>query len=55
MKDIKKGEKFTKQNIRVVRPGHGLMPKYFNKILNKRSPISVSKEEPIKPNILKYL
>ena len=54
-KDIKKGEKFTKQNIRVVRPGYGLMPKYFNKILNKRAPISVSKENPIKPNILKYL
>ena len=55
IKDIKKGEKFTKQNIRVIRPGYGLMPKYFNKILNKKSPISILKEEPIKSNILKYL
>tara|TARA_E500000331_G_scaffold357633_1_gene420115 strand:+ start:1600 stop:2616 length:1017 start_codon:yes stop_codon:yes gene_type:complete len=54
IKDINKGEKFTKDNIRVIRPGYGLMPKYFNKILNKKSPISISKEEPIKPKILKY-
>ena len=55
IKDIKKGEKFTKQNIRVIRPVYGLMPKYFSKILNKKSPISILKEEPIKSNILKYL
>mgnify|MGYP000147158359 CR=1 FL=1 len=55
IKNIKKGEKFTKDNIRVVRPGHGLMPKYFNKILNKRSPMNISKDEPLKPILLKKL
>ena len=54
-KHIKKGEKFTKDNIRVVRPGHGLEPKYYNKILNKKSPINILKNEPLKPNILKSL
>ena len=54
-KNIKKGEKFTKDNIRVIRPGHGLMPKYFNKILNKRSPANISKDEPLKSIILKNL
>jgi len=34
-KDIKKGEKFTQDNIRSVRPGYGLHPKYYNNILNK--------------------
>ena len=53
-KDIKKGEKFTRDNIRVIRPGYGLMPKYFNKILNKKSPINISKGEPLKPYVLKY-
>lgn len=54
-KNIKKGEKFTKTNIRTVRPGHGLDPKYFNKILNKRSPMKIKKNEPLKDIILKII
>lgn len=34
-KDIAKGEKFTEENIRSVRPGYGLHPKYLNAILGK--------------------
>ncbi len=54
-KNIKKGEKFTKNNIRIIRPGHGLAPKYYNKILNKKSPFNILKEEPLKPKILKNI
>ena len=54
-KDIKKGEKFTKDNIRVVRPGHGLPPKYYNKILNKKSSLNINKYEPLKLITLKKL
>ena len=54
-KNIKKGEKFTKDNIRIIRPGYGLMPKYFNKILNKRSPVKISMHEPLKPKMFKNL
>jgi pseudaminic acid synthase len=54
-KNIKKGEKFTRDNIRVIRPGHGLEPKYYNKILNKKSPININKEEPLKSTIFRTL
>ena len=36
-KDIKKGEIFTEENIRSVRPGYGLHPKYLKEILGKRA------------------
>ena len=37
MKKIKKGEKFSKKNIKCVRPGFGLETVHFEKILNKKA------------------
>lgn len=37
VKNIKKGEKFTKENVRSIRPGYGLPPKYFDYLLGKRA------------------
>ncbi len=37
LKDIKKGEKFTKLNLKVIRPSLGLNPKYFESALGKKS------------------
>ena len=54
-KKIKKGQKFTKNNLKVVRPGYGIEPKYFNKILNKKSPKNIDKHEPLRSAILKNL
>jgi pseudaminic acid synthase len=36
-KDIKEGEIFTVENIKSVRPGYGLHPKYLNDILGKKA------------------
>ena len=36
-RNILKGEKFTKNNIKIIRPSFGISPKYFDKILGKKS------------------
>ena len=55
IKNIKKGEKFSKNNIKRIRPGYGLPPIYYEKLLNKKSPFNLSAEDPLKKNILKKL
>ena len=48
VKDIKKGEKFTRENIRSIRPGVGLHPKYYDKILGKKALHDIKFGEPLK-------
>lgn len=52
IKNIKAGEEFTPENIRVIRPGHGLEPKYFEKILGRRANKSISKGTPLSLDFL---
>jgi pseudaminic acid synthase len=53
--DIKKGEIFSKYNIRVIRPGMGLHPIYFEKIINRKSPNFIKEATPLKKILLKKL
>ncbi len=53
--DIKKGEKFTKKNIRVIRPGFGIHPVYFEKLINKKSPSYINHATPLNKSLLKKL
>ena len=48
--NIKKGEKFTINNIKVVRPSFGVPPKYFSQILGMKSLQNIKKASPIKKN-----
>lgn len=43
--NIKKGEFFTNKNIKIIRPGFGLHPKFFNNILGKKSKNNLTKGE----------
>lgn len=45
--DIKTGEKLTRQNIRVIRPGYGLPPKYYEMLLGKELKRDVKKGTPL--------
>jgi pseudaminic acid synthase len=52
-KDIKKGEIFTEENIRSVRPGYGLHPKYLKDILGKRAKEDISFATPLSRELIK--
>ena len=48
VKDIKAGEVFTEENIRVIRPGDGVHPKYYDGLLGKKSLFVLPKGSPLK-------
>ena len=47
VKDIKKGEAFTKNNIRSIRPGYGLAPKHLEAILGKSAVQDIATGTPL--------
>lgn len=46
-KDIVEGEEFTKENIRVIRPGYGLEPKYYERVLGGKASKSLKAGTPL--------
>lgn len=51
-KAIKKGELFTKDNTKVIRPGFGLEPKYLEVILGKKAPKDILEGVPLTWDLL---
>lgn len=47
VENIKKGEKFTEKNIRIIRPGDGLKPKYYDEILGKTASCDIERGTPL--------
>ncbi|SDW09598.1 pseudaminic acid synthase [Tepidimicrobium xylanilyticum] len=47
VKDIKKGEVFTHENVKSIRPGFGLATKYIDDILGKRARCDIKKGTPM--------
>ena len=48
VKDIKQGERLTKNNIRKIRPGYGLEPKFYDKVLGKKTKKNLYAGNPLK-------
>jgi len=48
VKDIKKGEVFTHQNVKSIRPGFGLATKYIGEIVGKRARCDIKKGTPMR-------
>ena len=47
IKDIAKGEKITEENIRIIRPGYGLKPKYMGELLGKVAAVDIARGTPM--------
>lgn len=50
--DIIKGEKFTEENIRVIRPGYGIKPRYYNDILGQVALMDIKRGTPLLFNMV---
>ena len=53
VKDIKKGDLFTTENVRSIRPSNGLAPKYMKDILGKKSKQDISFGTPLTMEMFK--
>lgn len=53
--DAKEGDTITKNNIKSVRPGHGLHPKYYNQLLGKKFVKNVDRGEPLALDMIENL
>ena len=49
--DINKGDMFTKDNLKIVRPGMGLAPKFYSQCLGRKAKLDITKGTPINWNL----
>ena len=47
VKDVKAGEVFTEENVRCIRPGHGLPPRHLKDVLGQRAAHDVERGTPL--------
>ena len=47
VKDIQEGEKLTEENIRIIRPGYGLAPKFYKDVLGQTALEYIQKGTPL--------
>ena len=52
VEDMKAGEIFTEDNVRSIRPGYGLPPKYLKDILGRRAARDIKRGTPLSPELV---
>ncbi len=52
VKDIKKGETINAENVRVIRPGYGMAPKYYEDILGQCALRDIKRGEPMRMDMI---
>ena len=52
VKEILQGETLTQGNVRSIRPGHGLHPRYLEQVLGRRAARNIAKGEPLSWDLL---
>ena len=52
VQDVKAGEVFTQENVRSIRPGHGLSPKHFEQVLGMRAAQDIQRGTPLSWNLV---
>lgn len=52
VENIKKGEVFTERNIRSIRPGYGMHPKFLPEILGKKASKNIEKGAPLSRELI---
>lgn len=52
VKDVKRGERFTEENVRSIRPGLGLSPKYYDMVLGKVASQEIARGTAMRWNLI---
>jgi len=52
VKDVKKDEKFNSENVKSIRPGLGLMPKYLDMVLQSKAACDISQGTPLSLDLI---
>ncbi len=47
VKDMRAGEEFTPENVRVIRPGHGMHPRYLEEVLGRCASQDIARGTPL--------